>query len=408
MKCQIQEIKPERVFLITCLIFGIGFAVATPPFQVPDEPDHILKSVHLSEGQIIPEKSKVFAALYPPIPYIASASVMFIGKLLNFSPLDLIYPARLVNLFLYTLIVYMAIKLIPVHKWVLLLLALMPMTLYEAASLSADSFTIAISFLLIAVFFKFAFDDEKREMNTQDIFILFVLGLMIALSKQIYIILLLLFFRVPVYKFKNYKKKMFSIFLSISVPLLLVIECWGFLVQGAFVPISDQISVQGQILFILSNPIVFLETFLNTLFQNTQYYLVSFVGTFGWLDTRLDTPLPAILVYSYLIVSFLVSLIDNNNFNVNLKQKLVSFTTFALSFISIFVLEYIAWNAVGNYIIEGIYGRYFTPIMPLFFLLFYNKKFKFHSNKLNILIIIFIMIILSISLFMIIKRFHNV
>jgi uncharacterized membrane protein len=96
-------------------------------------------------GQIIPEKSKVFAALYPPIPYIASASVMFIGKLLNFSPLDLIYPARLVNLFLYTLIVYMAIKLIPVHKWVLLLLALMPMTLYEAATLSADSFTIANS-----------------------------------------------------------------------------------------------------------------------------------------------------------------------------------------------------------------------------------------------------------------------
>lgn len=407
MNCQIQDIKPERVFVIICLIFGIGFLVSTPPFQVPDEPEHLLKSVHLSEGQIIPEKSKVFATLYPPLPYIASASVIFIGKLFHFSPLDLLYPARLANLLIYTLIVYMAIRLTPVHKWVLLMLALMPMTLYEAASLSADSFTIAFSFLLIAVFFKFAFDDEKREINIRDIFILFILGLMIALSKQIYIILMLLFFSIPVFKFKNYKK-MFFAFLSILVPLLLVIECWGFLVQGAFVPTSYQISIEGQILFILSNPIVFLQTFLNTLSQNTEYYLVSFVGTFGWLDTRLDTPLPTTLIYIYVLVFFLVSLIDNNNSNINLKQKLVSFTTFALSFISIFILEYIAWNDVGNYIIEGIYGRYFIPVMPLFFLLFYNKKFKLHSNKVNIMVMVFIIIILSISLFMIIKRFYNV
>ena len=84
------------------------------------------------------------------------------------------------------------------------------MTLYEAASLSADSFTIAISFLLIAIFFKLAFDDTKKEVNMNDILILFVLGLMIALSKQIYIVLLLLFFSIPLYKFEN-RKKMFLI-----------------------------------------------------------------------------------------------------------------------------------------------------------------------------------------------------
>ncbi|EKQ52699.1 MAG: putative membrane protein [Methanobacterium sp. Maddingley MBC34] len=401
------NVKPEIVFLILCLIFGIGFLLATPHFQVPDEPEHLLKSVHLSEGQIIPEKSKVFAAFYPPIPYIASASVMFIGNLFNFSPRDLIYPGRFVNLILYALIVYLAIRLTPVHKWVFTLLALMPMTLYEAASLSADSFTIAISFLLIAIFFKLAFDDTKKEVNMNDILILFVLGLMIALSKQIYIVLLLLFFSIPLYKFEN-RKKMFLIIGSVSLPLILIIEGWSFLVQGAYVPISDQVSVHSQIFFILSNPIAFLQVFSNTISHNFNYYLVSFVGTFGWIDTHLDTPLPNILVYIYMIVLILGSLIDNNEFNVNLKQKLVSLVTLSLTFISIFVLEYIAWTTVGNNIIEGVYGRYFIPIAPLFFLLFYNKKFKFDNNRLSIVIICFIVFILLISLFMIIKRFYIV
>ncbi len=73
----------------------------------------------------------------------------------------IIYLARFANLLLYVLIVYSAIKLTPVHKWVFFLLALMPMTLYEAASLSADSFTIAVSFLLIALFLKFSFYYKK-------------------------------------------------------------------------------------------------------------------------------------------------------------------------------------------------------------------------------------------------------
>ncbi|MDY9922721.1 DUF2142 domain-containing protein [Methanobacterium sp.] len=402
------NVKPERVFLILCLIFGIGFLLATPIFQVPDEPDHLLKSIHISKGEILPEKSMVFVSSYPPVPYVASASVIFVGKLVNFHSLDMIiYFAKLANLLLYVLIVYSAIKLTPVHKWVFFLLALMPMTLYEAASLSADSFTIAISFLLIALFLKFSFDEEKNELNTKYILILFFLGLMIALSKQIYIVLMLLFFSIPFYKFKN-RRQMFSSFLVISIPLLLIIEGWGFVIQGAYVPVLPEISFHGQIVFMLLHPIAFIQALLHSFLHYAQYYLVSFVGTFGWLDNRLDTPLPSILVYIYLIVLILVSLIDNNDFNINLNQKLVYLTTFSLSFLSIFVLEYIAWNVVGSNIIEGVYGRYFIPIAPLFFLLFYNKRFKFNSDKMGIAIILFSVSILSISLYLIIKRFYIV
>ena len=408
MLSKLKNVKPEQLFLILCLIFGVAFLLATPIFQVPDEPDHLLKSIHISKGEIIPEKSMVFVSSYPPVPYVASASVIFVGKLVNNSYIDLIiYFARLANLLLYALIVYAAIKLTPVHKWVFFLLALMPMTLYEAASLSADSFTIAISFLLIASFLEFSFNKEKKELNTKNILFLFFLGLMIALSKQIYIVLLLLFFSIPSHKFGN-RRQMFSSFLLISIPLLLIIEGWCFLIQGAYVPTLPEISFHGQIFYMLLHPIAFIQALFCSFLHYAQYYLVSFVGTFGWLDNRLDTPLPPMLVYSYLAILILLSLIDNNEFHIHLKQKLVYLTTFLLSFLSIFVLEYIAWNVVGSNIIEGVYGRYFIPIAPLFFLLFYNNKFKFNSDKMSIVIILFSVSILSISLFMIIKRFYIV
>lgn len=423
MNYKIEDIQPENAFLIICLIFGIGFLLATPYFQVPDGPVHLLKSIQISEGQILPEKSNNFIGCYPPIPYIVPSIVLCIGNLLNFSLLNLIYYVKLANLLLYILIVYIAIKLTPLHKWVFFLLALMPMTLYEAASLSADSFTMAISFLLIAVFFKFSFDNEKKEVNMQDILILFFLGLMIVLSKQIYIILLLLFFCIPLYKFEN-RKKMFSIFLSISLPLFLILGVWNYLIQGVYVPISDQVSIQGQISFMLSNPTAIFIAFYKSISLNPLWYLTSFVGYFGWLDT----PLPDLSIFIYLIVLILVSLFDKPleklrksgsgkindiktghkeviNLSINLNQKLIILITFFTTFMAIIGLEYIAWTSVGSAIIDGVQGRYFIPIAPLLFVLLYNKKIKLNKRGFNGIVIMFEVMILSISLWLIMNRF---
>lgn len=221
MTSKLRNIQPEKAFLVLALIFGIAILCINPPFQVPDEQVHFYKSYALTDGQIIPEKigntsgffipkstnnaylefksikfhpekkikimnifyllnnplhpnytkfeniSDIFIVTYSPVPYLASGFAIFIGKLFNFSPLLLMYLGRIANLLLYTLVVYMAIKITPVQKWVFFLLALMPMAIYVASSLSSDSFTIAISFLTIALFFKFAFDDNKHEIDNK-------------------------------------------------------------------------------------------------------------------------------------------------------------------------------------------------------------------------------------------------
>jgi uncharacterized membrane protein len=403
------KIKPEILFIILSIIFGMGFLLINPPFQVVDEPTHYYKSVDLSKGQIYFGKSTSFIHLYSPIPYIVPSFSIFIGKLFNFSNSVIFYLGRISNLIFFICITYLAIRLTPILKWVFLLLGLMPMSLYEAASFSSDGFNIAISFLLIALIFKFAFDDKKININQNDIIIILFIGILLALSKQVYILLLVLFFLIPSNKFEN-RRKMFINFFSIFLSCLLIVIGWNFLVKGIYVPISTQVSLQGQMLFILSHPITFLTVPLNTILKNFLYYLITFVGTFGWTDTglvsKLVTPLPNILVYAYIIVLIFASLLDNAKINVNINQKFISLITFLLIFTSIFTLEYLLWTVVGNNKIDGVYGRYFIPIAPLFFLMLYNNQTKQNIRGKKLAIIIFVVIILSISTFMIFERFY--
>jgi uncharacterized membrane protein len=53
------------------------------------------------------------------------------------------------------------------------------------------------------------------------------------------------------------------------------------------------------------------------------------------------------------------------------------------------------WSPIGGDWIEGVQGRYFIPIAPLFFLLFYNKKIKWKFFESYIYIIVYFAVIIS-------------
>lgn len=179
---------------------------------------------------------------------------MEIGKLFDTSPLILIYIGRLANLLIYITLIYIAIRIIPVHKWVLLMLALLPMALYQGASLSADSFTIAISFLVIAISLKFSLDNSINEIKLKAITILFVLILVLALSKQTYYFLIFLFFLIPVRKFGS-MERMVTIFILLFISTFGISSIWNTALSGFYLPIVPQVSIPEQTSYILKNPL---------------------------------------------------------------------------------------------------------------------------------------------------------
>jgi uncharacterized membrane protein len=392
-------LKPEIIFLMFGLIFGITFALICPMFAVPDEPSHYLKVITLSKGHIFFYKSWVFIFSYSPVPYLVPTLVVLTGKLLGLSNAIIFYLGRIANLLLYVFVIFLAIKYTPILKWVFMLLALMPMALYEAASFSSDGFNIAISLLLIAFILKLAFDDKISKINKNQIVFLFILGILLALSKEIYILLLLLVLIIPRNKFNSRKLKYTKVFiifaLSISTAVL-----WNLLVKGLYIPISPQINPLGQLMFILTHFMSFIWILIYTISYNSLFYLTTFVGSFVWDGTNLKAPLPFVLVLIYVIVLFFVALTDKSEVNLKLNQKFLSFGVFLFGFVSIFVLEYLTWNIVGNSLIDGVYGRYFIPIAPLLFLAVYNNRIPNFKEK-NIVVPIFILIMLFISVFMI-------
>jgi uncharacterized membrane protein len=475
MMSKFREIKPETAFLIIGLVYGLCFLIVTPALQVPDEYEHFYRVLYVSEGHILPEKvgnmsgvyipesvhltaseissewfsfikdrdnkinltsllniqfnsqnrvfediSRIAVITYSPVPYIIPAFAMAPGKLLNLSPLILIYLGRLANLLVWVFLTYLAIKIIPVHKWVLFMIALIPITLFEAASLSADSLILGLSFIIVAIFFKYAFDDNKKRINIKDIYILFILILLLSLSKQIYFLLLLLIFLIPSEKFGG-RKKMFYVAAFLFFTIILISGGWNLLVKDLYVPIVPQVSISGQIAYILGDPLRFPYVLLNTFFHRGFSYQLLFVGNF-WLDI----PLPMWWIGVYVLSMIPVALLDKSKGIITRNQKLISFTVFVIIFLLVCAFVYISWTVVGQNIIDGIQGRYFIPILPLLFLLLYRVRdfgsykkiddtkwviknkpvIKIIRENLNLILIAYIVIFLTITLTIFITSYY--
>jgi uncharacterized membrane protein len=328
---------------------------------------------------------------YSPLPYLVSALSIALGKLFDLSPLILLYLGRFGNLLLWLLIIFLAIRITPVFKWGFLAIALMPMTLFQAASLSADGIAISLSFLTIAIFLKLALDDNIKKITQKHILIIISIGLLLGLAKMPYIMLILLFFLIPSKKFGS-RSKMFQIFGLTFLLAVLIIAFWNFMVNGLYMPLDPGISIKDQLLCILHYPVDFIQTMLNTSSQYAGELPFIVVGNWAYANS----PIPNLIYYMYLFIILLVAAFDKGPFKISLKQRYIILGLFLLIAGTIFVLEYLTWTYTGAPLIHGIQGRYLIPILPLLFLTLYEKGER-TKNRLLVELMMSLLIILILS-----------
>ena len=121
----------------------------------------------------------------------------------------------------------------PIHKWTLALVALMPMSVYLAASLSADAMTLGLSLLVFAVTLNLALGSEGP--SRRGLLALGFLLVLLALSKQAYLGLALLFFMIPGKRFSSPATRWLLAVLMIGVPLA-IDAAWTYSLRGLYVP----------------------------------------------------------------------------------------------------------------------------------------------------------------------------
>lgn len=452
----IKSLNPQYIFVVVGLIYGIAFLITIPPFQVPDEYDHYYKALDISNGNIIPVKignnlagvyvpksakiltdniyqkwtffikdkekigiysllntpynsddkvfvdiSKFMVITYSPVPYLAAVLIITLGKLLDLSPLVLLYLGRLGNLLIWLLITYLTIKITPIFKWVFLAISLMPLTLFQAASLSADSLTISLSFLTIAIFLKFSLDNSIKKIEMKHVLILILITLLLGLTKLPYVLLFFMFFLIPARKFRD-KKRMFLIFGLIALFTILLVVTWNIMVNGLYMTINPGVSAKDQLFFVLLHPFNFIQILINTLFTfNLGIFPFIIVGVWGWPDM----PLPYWVYIIYFFALSVIAILDKNSIKIIPIQKYIILGLFLFITLIIFLIEYVTWTSVGAPVILGIQSRYFIPILPLLFLFLYRNG----SNKNKILpesmITVFIISILSVVVLAFINQY---
>lgn len=420
-------IRPERIFLYIALVYGLFIILVYPPFQGPDETSHFYRIYQLSNFKIISEKGErglggdyfkkslidtvqrsgqgvafkkklrvniienieliknpinddrlvyqyLTASVYSPVPYIPQIIGVTISRLLFDSPIIMMYIGRIFNLIAWIIIVYFAIKILPLFKTVFILLALTPMSISQSATLSADVMTNGLSFLLIAFLLNIAYND-KKSIQKSDVLLLIIIGMSLALCKQIYLLLLFIYLIIPPEKAGS-TRRYITIILLVGACGVMANTMWWYLVKdimhaNPFHENAQFISIDGQIRYILDDPLRYIGIVISTLVHK-QLYHISFIGKLGWMDTRM----PYFLIYSYLIVLLIASITEKSIIKIKNFDKSIFFLVSSAIICAVLTILYLSWSVVGDDSIRGVQGRYFIPFSPLVFILFYNNYFQ--------------------------------
>jgi uncharacterized membrane protein len=401
-----------RWFLILSWTFGTLFAFLTPPFQVPDEYHHFYRSYQVSEGHLAqtiwhdqpggflpssviefqdrvsqgiphnPDKKQDFHTLlemrklplnadqrqfvyfpwYSPTIYFPQAAAIAAARLFGAGPLTILYAGRLGNLLVWSLLIYLALRLMPMLDWTLLLLALTPMSLCQAASLSGDAMVNGLCFLFIATVLYLAVGDEKPIGARQLTAVLF-LGAAIALAKTAYLPMTLLLLIVPARKFGGRRRKWLALAFFVAVTLSISVG-WTLSTYHNFVlPGSSPIQ---QFASRLSHPLDAMRSYIGQLFSIP--FLCSIIGKLGWYDTRLWRP----SVIAYVVMLVLSTQIGGwPTVRLERWQKGIIALSAIVVWLAVFTLVDLAFTAVGAIGVTSLQGRYLIPATPLIALLFY-------------------------------------
>lgn len=449
--------RPTTVFLVLTFCFGLLFLLFTPPGQGPDDLEHFYRAYQVSNGDWLstrrnnlvggplPKDLLVVAQMVPrgrkgrqqkptdvlekihadrsraqseqtmfvhvpnmalnfPILYLPQASGIAIGKVFSASPVALTYLARFANLLAWVVIVFLAIKTIPMAKWLMLMVALTPMSLYLATSMSADTLTYGLCFLFVAVVMNLAYGHTSVGMKSS--LLLLTLCVLVTLSKVVYIALIPLLFLIPRARFKSnghYLSFIVSCFgLTTTMAFL-----WSRVVLFLYLPASlgETPDPEAQIGFILSDPFRYLLIFTSTIDSKLENITQQLIGVLGWLDT----PLPLwFYLMSYTAIG-LVSLFDQTSaIRLRFCAKFIILAVITVGIFLIFTGLYIKWTSVGSPVVMGIQGRYFIPLSFLFWLLFYRLSIfdRETSNYLGLSVFVYCAAALSYVSWLLLNRYY--
>lgn len=422
----LRHLSATRVYLWLGGLSLILLVFFTPPFQVPDEPQHFYRSYQLSELKVWRGKDAADSAVpvslfqlvqdfmgtiafhsyrevprirlvdtlaelhrpldaerladfdlsgvqgFAPLPYVPQALAMAAGRAMGVGPLGLLYMGRLANALVAGLITAFAIALLPIGRTVALVVALLPMTLFQMASVSPDALTIASALLFTAVMVRFLVDDDWRRARKVTAF---VSGLLMCITKVVYLPLLFagLGAMFGAGRFSDPKiRRSVYMQLAAAVATIVLAALWYWSTHAVHSPGPSTVNLAGptapqginsaaQMAYLASDVFNALSLVFRSLSFNAEFLSKSALGLLGWLNV----PLPP---WAYLVLGLALPLSAFAQPDARAIGKVTALWLLLVAVAVVPAVEfalYVAWTPVGAYFVEGVQGRYFIPALPM-------------------------------------------
>jgi uncharacterized membrane protein len=438
----------EISLLFILLVFGIPMIVLIPPGAGYDEEDHLVRVWELSAlsfvpGEMSPQELKypiVFrdfayrqqgsagvidtdfwqtytqAALYergfvrreidtksvysPALLLPQAIAMRLFGRSEAVSALLAFYPSRLAGLLSYLILTWLALRLMPFGKWIFLILAVSPMALFQAATLTPDTISNGIGFLFIAGCLRLT---KVPEIGWREMAGLVLLIFLLFLAKLNLIPLILLpFLLITPSRFSSKKQYVFLIAITAAF-FLFEVAGWNWIASRNFDSLLlEEANPGAQLLYILGHPFAFLQTVFKDFWVNGEAYFQGWINGYGYYYWT-----PPLIVSIFFLLSLIAAIfMDSTSEQIDKKWRVVFVLVFLAGYIATIASLYISYTPVGADQVFGVQGRYFIPLaLPLILIpagISWKQKVFIPRHW----AVIFLMIALSLNLFGLFFSFH--
>lgn len=289
----------------------------------------------------------------------------------------MIASGRLMGLLLYTLMIFFAIKFIPVGKRILTFVSLTPTSMFIAVCYTYDILVYAGIVLGTALVLR-EWLQKGRVVDTKNMVSAYIIWFISIFAKAIYAPFVLLGFFIPLKKYKNKKQRYFLWILYIAV-FVALLAVFIIPVIGNADSYTDTrhaaAESSSQISTVLTHPITYTCVLLKNIFLTLPD------SVFGAGCYRAMGHLPmAGFAYLIPIVAVLLILTDQSSKEdieeLTIKHRLIIFLILGFIVVLIWSALYVSFNEPGVSTIQGVQGRYYRPLLPLLYIILGSRYVK--------------------------------
>ena len=405
----------EKLLLAAVCAATLIFTCVTPPFQAPDENQHYMKALLLSEGRVLAEKRGAMigaelprtaldlhaidfptdvapvprrfdramlerswtaddsragtrfadfpnVANYAPSLYAPGAVGLRIGDAIGLPRLGAFYLGRFVNAAAGLAMLALALSLLPFGRFALLATALLPTFSYQTGSLSPDAVINGIGFLGLALALRIGFMDRASGRSLG----MFTVAPLLALAKGVYLPLIAAGLRWPSDRRDLRPWLLLAAMLTGAIAFLLWMKLSGGS-QALYHIMSRKTGenvmtapLAAQLGVILADPFAYLRLLCASIIERAPVYALQIVGRFGW-----NAILLPLLAYPLAGIMLCAGIFSGSGMRFSLRQRCWWLLVVLGGALLIETAMYLTGTPLGADYIQGTQGRYFLPLLPL-------------------------------------------